>query len=96
MTEQTGRPSREDPDAGATTDTETPREKLGQMEDEARREAQLAAMRLRHQAAQDPLSEETANRIDPDKLNELQRQVLKESFRVARKLQQRLALDYQL
>ncbi|MBE7246352.1 hypothetical protein [Methylobacterium radiotolerans] len=36
MTEQTGRPSREDPDAGATTATETPREKLGQMEDEAR------------------------------------------------------------
>lgn len=36
MTEQTGRPSREGPDAGATTDTETPREKLGQMEDEAR------------------------------------------------------------
>ena len=40
--------------------------------------------------------EDTANRIDPDRLNELDRQILKESFRLARKLQQRLALDYQL
>ncbi|XYD10782.1 hypothetical protein R1A27_10190 [Methylobacterium sp. NMS12] len=36
MTEQTGRPSREDPDAQPAAETETPREKLGQMEDEAR------------------------------------------------------------
>lgn len=53
-------------------------------------------LRLRNQASSDVLAEDTANRIDPDKLNELERQILKESFRLARKLQQRLALDYQL
>jgi CBS domain-containing protein len=36
------------------------------------------------------------NRIDPDRLNEVDRRILKESFRQARKLQSRLALDYQL
>jgi len=56
----------------------------------------IQQLRLRNQASQDPLTEDTANRIDPDKLNELERHILKESFRLARKLQQRLALDYQL
>ena len=56
----------------------------------------LQQLRLRHQAAQDALGEDSANRIDPDKLNALERQVLKESFRLARRLQQRLALDYQV
>jgi CBS domain-containing protein len=56
----------------------------------------IQQLRLRHQASQEVLSEETANRIDPDKLNELDRQILKESFRLARKLQQGLALDYQV
>ena len=56
----------------------------------------IQQLRLRHQASQDILTEETANRIDPAKLNELQRQTLKESLRLARKLQQRLALDYQV
>ena len=36
------------------------------------------------------------NRIDPDSLNELDRRILKEAFRQARKLQRRVALDYQL
>ena len=36
------------------------------------------------------------NRVDPDTLNELDRRVLKEAFRQARKLQLRLKLDYQL
>jgi CBS domain-containing protein len=36
------------------------------------------------------------NRIDPRTLNELDQRILKESFRQARKLQKRLALDYQL
>ncbi|MCK9987370.1 MAG: CBS domain-containing protein [Azoarcus sp.] len=36
------------------------------------------------------------NRIDPDTLNELDRRILKEAFRQARKLQLRLKLDYQL
>jgi CBS domain-containing protein len=56
----------------------------------------IQQLRLRHQASQDAGGEDTANRIDPDKLNELQRHILKESFRLARKLQRRLALDYQV
>jgi CBS domain-containing protein len=36
------------------------------------------------------------NRIDPDKLNDLDRRILKESFRQARKVQARLALDYKV
>ena len=36
------------------------------------------------------------NLIRPDDLNEVERRILKESFRQARKLQQRLKLDYQL
>jgi CBS domain-containing protein len=36
------------------------------------------------------------NRVDPDTLHEVDRRILKESFRQARKLQRRLALDYGL
>ena len=36
------------------------------------------------------------NRIDPERLNEVDRRILKESLRQARALQTRLALDYQL
>ena len=36
------------------------------------------------------------NHIDPDHLNDLNRYILKESFRQARKLQTLLALDYHL
>ena len=56
----------------------------------------IQQLRLRNQASQDALSEDTANRINPDKLNELDRHILKESLRLARRLQQRLALDYQV
>jgi CBS domain-containing protein len=52
----------------------------------------ILLFRLRHQQ-QDPAH---ANRIRPDALNELDRRILKEAFRQARKLQSRLALDYQL
>lgn len=71
---------------------------MGEAETEAIVEAFFAIqrLRLRHQASQDVLAEETANRIDPDSLHEMDRLILKESFRHARKLQQRLALDYQL
>ncbi len=71
---------------------------MGEAETEAIVDAFFAIqrLRLRNQAAQDVLAEETANRIDPDKLHQLDRLVLKESLRQARKLQQRLALDYQL
>lgn len=56
----------------------------------------IQQLRLRHQASRDTLNEDNANRIDPDTLNELERHVLKGAFRLGRKLQQRLALDYQL
>jgi CBS domain-containing protein len=56
----------------------------------------IQRIRLRHQASQDALGLEVANRIDPDTLHELDRSILKESFRFAQRLQQRLALDYQL
>jgi CBS domain-containing protein len=36
------------------------------------------------------------NHVNPDSLNDLDRRILKEAFRQARKLQTRLALDYQL
>jgi CBS domain-containing protein len=36
------------------------------------------------------------NRLDPDTLNELDRRILKEAFRQGRKLQNKLALEYQL
>ena len=71
---------------------------MGEAETEAIVDAFFAIqrLRLRNQASQDVLIEETANRIDPDSLHEMDRLILKESFRQARKLQQRLALDYQL
>jgi CBS domain-containing protein len=37
-----------------------------------------------------------ANRIDPDELNELDRLILKEAFKQARKLQDKLKLDYRI
>ena len=36
------------------------------------------------------------NLIDPEQLNELDRRILKEAFRQARKLQARLSMEYQL
>lgn len=55
----------------------------------------IQQLRLRHQ--QDlTAGDGGANRIDPDKLNELDRHILKEAFRQARKLQDKLRLDYRL
>ncbi|MCC6657902.1 MAG: CBS domain-containing protein [Rhodocyclaceae bacterium] len=55
----------------------------------------IQQLRLRHQ--QGLKGEEAgANRIDPDALNELDRFILKEAFRQARKLQDKLKLDYRL
>lgn len=55
----------------------------------------IQLLRLRHQ--HDLLGNESgANRIDPDKLNELDRHILKEAFKQARKLQDKLKLDYRL
>ncbi len=54
-------------------------------------------LRLR---AQDSLDRGTGaaepNRLDPDSLNSLDRRILREALRQARKLQNRVALDYQL
>ena len=53
----------------------------------------LQMFRLRVQGGPTPL-DQNPNRVDIAALNELDQRILKESFRVARQLQQRLALDY--
>ena len=55
----------------------------------------IQLMRLRHQHLEQEQGREGDNFIRPDQLNELERRILKESFRQVRKLQQRLKLDYQ-
>jgi CBS domain-containing protein len=52
-------------------------------------------MRLRNQRRL-PDDPGRANRVDPHELNDLERSVLKEAFRQAKKLQNRLALEYRL
>lgn len=54
---------------------------------------QLLRLRLHHE--QTERGEKLTNRVDPDHLNSLDRRILKEAFRQARKLQTRLGLDYQ-
>jgi CBS domain-containing protein len=56
----------------------------------------LQGIRLRRQATAKDFADDTGNRIDPTQLNELEQRTLKEAFRIARDLQSRLALDYQL
>lgn len=55
---------------------------------------QLLRLRLHHEQieAAQPMS----NRVDPNRLNDLDRRALKEAFRQARNLQARLALNYNL
>jgi CBS domain-containing protein len=53
---------------------------------------QLQRLRLQNQVKGEP--PEAANRLDPDRLHKLDRQILKEALRQARTLQQRLQLDY--
>ncbi|MEI2419432.1 putative nucleotidyltransferase substrate binding domain-containing protein, partial [Arthrospira platensis SPKY2] len=55
---------------------------------------QLLRLRAQHLGDQEVSGQD--NRIRPDELNELDRRILKEAFRQARKLQNRLKLDYQL
>lgn len=55
----------------------------------------IQLMRLRHQQQRGD-GPGNPNRIDPDRLNGLERRVLKEAFRQARKLQHRIAMDYRL
>jgi CBS domain-containing protein len=55
----------------------------------------IHAMRLRNQLQQRP-APGAANRVDPRRLNELERAVLKEAFRQAQHLQARLASSYRI
>lgn len=51
---------------------------------------------MRHQHLETEAGQAGDNRIHPDKLNELDRRILKESFRQVRKLQSRIKMDYQV
>ncbi len=55
---------------------------------------QLLRMRNHHRQARE--GKRMSNRLDPDVLNELDRRILKESFRQGRKLHSKLELEYQL
>lgn len=54
----------------------------------------IQQLRLRQQQAGTPVG--LANRVDPDQLNELDRLILKEAFKQAKKLQGRVQLEYRL
>ena len=56
----------------------------------------IQRLRLQHQHAQIARGEEPDNLIDPDELDGLTQRLLKESFRIARKLQRHLSIAYQL
>jgi len=71
---------------------------IGGAEAEAWIEAYLfiQALRLRRHQAQIERNQATDNFLDPNTLNDLDRRILKEALRQARKLQTRIRLDYQL
>ncbi len=56
----------------------------------------IQLLRLRNQHAKHEAGRPMDNRINPDDLNDLDRRILKESFRQARKAQARLAMDYKI
>jgi len=56
----------------------------------------IMLLRLRHQRARQREGLSPDNHVRVDTLNELERRILKEAFRQARKLQARLAADYDL
>jgi CBS domain-containing protein len=56
----------------------------------------VQAVRLQHQHARLRGGQAPDNYVQPDRLNDLDRRILKESFRQARKLQHRLRLDFRL
>lgn len=56
----------------------------------------LQLLRLRHQHGQQRAGQTPDNHLDPDTLNPLDRRILKEALRQARKVQARLAMDYGL
>ncbi len=55
----------------------------------------IQLLRLRHDVLDAGADAPSANRIRPDQLNSLDRRILKEALRNARRVQKRLALDYQ-
>ena len=55
---------------------------------------QLLRLSLHHE--QSERGEELSNKVNPDDLNDLDRRILKEAFRQARKLQTKLGVDYQV
>ena len=55
----------------------------------------IQRMRLKHDVLETGSEAPSANRIRPDRLNSLERRILKEALRNARRVQKRLALDYQ-
>ncbi len=55
----------------------------------------LQMLRLRVQMAQPDADADKANLVELSSLNDIDRRMLKESFRVARRLQQKMELDYQ-
>lgn len=56
----------------------------------------IQLLRLRQHHDQSERGEALSNKIDPDQLNDLDRRILKEAFRQARKLQTKLSVDYQV
>ncbi|MGH8691452.1 MAG: putative nucleotidyltransferase substrate binding domain-containing protein, partial [Burkholderiales bacterium] len=56
----------------------------------------IQRLRLQNQIAQRDIAPETANRTTPERLNRISQAALKEALRIAKDLQSRLALDYQL
>jgi len=56
----------------------------------------IQLMRLRAQHAAMDAGREPDNRLDPYALNDMDRLTLREALRQARRLQRRLALDFQL
>ena len=56
----------------------------------------IQLLRMRNHQRQERHGEALDNFINPDALNDLDRRILREAFRQARKLQTRLRLDYQL
>ena len=56
----------------------------------------IQMLRLRHQQQQVASGHAPDNFVQPDRLNDLERRILKEAFRQSRKLQERLRLDFRL
>ncbi len=56
----------------------------------------IQLLRMRNHRQQEMAGEELSNYLDPDTLSELDRRILKEAFRQARKLQSQIKLEYQL